>query len=97
MSENIAPLIVIQGLTLSGKPFRPSDWADRLAGVFTCLGNDHRLCYSPYVRPITIDNIRCVEVLPALKEIDPMAFSFLMNFARDNELTVLEQAGEQAA
>jgi hypothetical protein len=96
MRDSTSPPLIIQGITLSGKTFRPSDWADRLAGVFTCLGNDHRLCYSPYVRPLTLDNIRCVEVLPELKEIDPMAFKFLMNFARDNELKVQEQRGETA-
>ena len=25
--------VFIQGVTLSGKTFRPSDWAERLAGV----------------------------------------------------------------
>jgi hypothetical protein len=97
MIEDPPSGIIIKGITQEGKTFRPSDWAERLAGVFTCFGPDQRLCYSPYIRPVTLDNVRCVEVQPALREIDAMAFNFLMNFARDNELQVENPAGEEAA
>jgi len=33
---------VIQGVTLEGKPFRPSDRAERLCGVMSAFGGDHR-------------------------------------------------------
>ncbi|MFA7239036.1 MAG: DUF3579 domain-containing protein [Sulfuricellaceae bacterium] len=82
--------IVIQGLTASGKPFRPSDWAERLSGVFSVLGVDHRLNYSPYVHPITIDGVRCVVVDKQLEALEPRAFRFLLAFAKDNELRVIE-------
>lgn len=88
---NTPSCVLIKGETTSGKTFRPSDWAERLAGVFTCLGDDHRLCYSPYVRPVTVENVRSVEVSAQLREIDPMAFRFLMNFARDNDLQIIGQ------
>lgn len=82
--------IVIQGLTASGKPFRPSDWAERLSGVFSVLGVDHRLNYSPYVKPITINGVRCVVVDKQLEALEPRAFRFLLAFAKDNELKVIE-------
>lgn len=82
--------IVIQGLTASGKPFRPSDWAERLSGVFSVLGPDHRLNYSPYVHPITIDGVRCVVVDKQLAALEPRAYRFLLAFARDNELRVID-------
>ncbi len=85
-----SPHIVIQGLIPSGRPFRPSDWADRLSGVFSVLGKDHRLNYSPYVKPTTIDGVRCVLVDRRLEELDPRAFRFLLGFAKDNELRVIE-------
>jgi len=53
---------VIQGVTLEGKPFRPSDWAERLCGVMSAFGGDHRMQYSPYVHPVTTAGIRCVVV-----------------------------------
>jgi len=79
---------VIQGITLDGKQFRPSDWADRLAGVMCSFGGDNRMAYSPYCYPITSNNIKCVVVDIRLKEIEPMAYTFLLNFAKDNELQV---------
>ena len=77
---------VIQGVTLDGKPFRPSDWAERLCGVMAAFGGDHRMQYSPFVHPITANGIRCVVVDVRLEEIEPMAYRFLLSFAKDNEL-----------
>lgn len=77
---------VIQGLTLDGKPFRPSDWAERLCGVMSAFGTDGRMQYSPYVFPVSSAGVKCVVVLKDLEEVEPMAFNFLLNFARDNEL-----------
>lgn len=78
--------IVIMGSTLDGKPFRPSDWAERLAGCVSSFGGDGRLGYSPYCFPITSAGVRCVVVDVRLKELEPMAHAFLLNFAKDNEL-----------
>ncbi len=77
---------VIQGMTLDGKPFRPSDWAERLCGIMAAFGGDHRMQYSPYVHPVTSGGIRCVVVDIRLEEIEPMAYRFLLNFATENEL-----------
>ena len=77
---------VIRGETLDGKPFRPSDWAERLCGVMSAFGGDHRMAYSPFVHPITANGVRCVVVDARLESIEPMAYRFLLNFAKDNEL-----------
>ena len=78
---------VIQGLTLDGKPFRPSDWAERLCGVMSAFGGDHRMQYSPFVHPVTAAGVRCVVVDVRLEEVEPMAYRFLLSFAKDNDLT----------
>jgi hypothetical protein len=83
--ETIAEF-VIQGVTLDGKPFRPSDWAERLCGVMAAFGGDHRMQYSPYVHPVTSAGVRCVVVDIRLEELEPMAYRFLLSFAKDNEL-----------
>ncbi len=80
--------IVIRGVTTSGKTFRPSDWAERLCGVMSAFGRERHLEYSPYVQPINSGGVKCVVVSRQLKEIESMAFNFLMNFAKDNELQV---------
>jgi hypothetical protein len=88
---------VIQGLTRAGATFRPSDWAERLAGAMSSFrpGAGPRsyasfIGYSPYCVPRVIDGVKCVIVSEALRDLEPMAWDFVMNFARDNELTVIE-------
>lgn len=82
----------IQGVTQSGKVFRPSDWAERLCGVMSRFAPDddyeegNRPQYSPYVRPIMVGDLRCVVVDERLNELEPMAYNFVLNFAADNDL-----------
>jgi hypothetical protein len=87
----------IQGVTLDGRTFRPSDWAERLAGAMSSFrpgssagGIGAYIGYSPYCVPRVIEGIKCVIVNEALKDIEPMAWDFVMNFARDNGLKVVE-------
>jgi len=46
--------------------------------------------YSPYCIPTVIGNVKCVVVNEALRDVEPMAWDFVMNFARDNDLQVGE-------
>jgi hypothetical protein len=87
----------IQGQTSSGRPFRPSDWAERLCGVMSCYrpggiatGRDAYIGYSPYVRPTIVGGVKCVVVDERLRDVEKLAFDFVMNFARDNDLPVVE-------
>src|SRR3990172_7533923 len=84
---------VIQGMTLEGKPFRPSDWAERLCGVMSAFGGDHRMQYSPYVHPVTASGVRCVVVDLRLEEIEPMAYRFLVSFASDHQFKTRDGRG----
>ncbi len=87
--------VFIQGVTLSGKTFRPSDWAERLAGVMSSFRPGgaqpgSHLSYSPWCIPTTLGGVKCVVVHADLRDAEPMAWDFCMNFARDNELQVVE-------
>ena len=80
---------IIVGITIDGKKFRPSDWADRLCGVMSAFSADNRMMYSPYVRPgCTLKGDKTVLVDARLYDIEPMAYKFMVNFARDNQLQV---------
>lgn len=88
----------IQGVTAQGRDFRPSDWAERLAGAMSSFrpgggqgGIGSFIGYSPYCVPRVVDGVKCVIVNEALRGIEPMAWDFVMNFARDNELRVIER------
>jgi hypothetical protein len=88
MVSNSAKEVFIQGVTRDGKTFRPSDWADRLCGVMTQPGS--HLTYSPWCVPTVINGVKCVVVNSALREIEPMAWDFAINFAKDNDLQMAE-------
>jgi hypothetical protein len=82
--------IIIQGITSNGREFRPSDWAERLSGILSTFGVDQKLSYAPFVRPMVHNNVRCVAVDKQLEKIDPRVFEFIMTFARDNDLQVVD-------
>jgi len=81
----------ILGITHGGRVFRPSDWAERLAGVMSqfrpgsAKATSH-ISYSPWCVPSTLNGVKCVVVSEALRAHNVMAWDFCMNFARDNEL-----------
>ena len=78
--------ILIVGITTDGETFRPSDWAERLCGCMALFGDDQRISYSPYLRPIIAAGAKCVVVDRRLEHMSPEAFNFLMTFCSDNEL-----------
>ncbi len=79
---------VIWGVTASGRTFRPSDWNERLAGLTSAFGLDHKLLYSPLVEPMSIGGVKAVVIDCKLASLEPRLYQFLLNFARDNELRV---------
>jgi hypothetical protein len=102
MADNIpspdapAKEFFIQGITSDGRQFRPSDWAERLCGVMSCFrpegagGRNAHLQYSPYVRPVLLNGVRSVVVNEDLRQIEPLAYHFVVNFAKDNDLQILQ-------
>jgi len=60
-------------------PFHP---AGRVPGA--------HLSYSPWCVPRVVNGTKCVVVDPALRDYDVMAWDFVMNFARDNDLQTVE-------
>ncbi len=82
--------LLIHGTTSSGERFRPSDWAERLAGVMSQFRPAGSIggpaTYSPYVVPLLLNGVRCVEVDPRLRDLEPLAWKFVCGFALDNGL-----------
>ena len=97
---------LIRGVTLDGQTFRPSDWAERLAGAMSCFRPDgvqgrigDYIGYSPLCVPRLIGGVKCVIVSEALKSVEPMAWDFVISFARDNQLELVsgwQGAGPEA-
>lgn len=89
--------LIIHGVTEEGQGFRPSDWAERLAGVMSHfrpggnVGPGNHITYSPYVVPNIIDGVKCVIVDFRLRELEPLAWKFVADFAKDNKLKTSER------
>ncbi|MCF6211722.1 MAG: DUF3579 domain-containing protein [Gammaproteobacteria bacterium] len=82
--------IIIEGITESGRKFRPSDWAERMSGSLSTFGRDHRIHYSPLLHPKTINGIKCIIIDPQLEEVAPETYSYIMSWAANNELKISE-------
>ena len=100
MPADAAKEFLILGLTRDGKPFRPTDWAERLAGVMSQFrpGGPQRgshLGYSPWCVPGIRDGVRCVVVHYDLRDCEVLAWDFCMNFAKDNDLQTLPGRSER--
>jgi hypothetical protein len=83
----------IHGVTKSGAKFRPSDWAERLCGVMSGFGPKAKgpnayMQYSIYVRPTIVGDFKAVILDSRLRDIELLAFDFVLNFAKDNDLVV---------
>ncbi len=86
--------IIIEGNTRAGKPFRPSDWVDRMCSTYATFGEDRKLKYSPYLKPRVVNGVRCLAVDMKLKVVNPEGYAQLMHFADENQLNVLNSSGE---
>jgi hypothetical protein len=92
--KELAGEFFILGMTNTGRQFRPSDWAERLCGAMSCFrpedGRNAHLKYSPYVRPTVVNGLKAVVVSRALQELEPLAYHFVVDFAKDNDLQVVD-------
>jgi hypothetical protein len=100
MVSSTAREVFIQGITRDGRTFRPSDWAERLAGVMSSFRPGgaqpgSHLNYSPWCIPTVIEGVKCVIVNRELRDYEPMAWDFVLNFAKDNDLKLSEDRFEK--
>ena len=79
--------IVIEGITEEGKKFRPSDWAERMSGQLSTFKN-HRIYYSPLLRPSYKGGNRCVVLDPELENTNPALYKHILDFAKNNKLKI---------
>jgi len=95
-TEIAAGEFFILGLTNAGRQFRPSDWAERLCGVMSCFrpegsgGRNAHLQFSPYVHPTMVNGVKAVVVDKTLQKAEPLAYHFVINFAKDNDLQLVD-------
>ena len=83
---------LIAGITRQGHAFRPSDWAERLAGVVTVFVEERATQRAAHARqfasPVVHDGVKSLLIDATLRDFCPSAFDFLSGFAIDNGLTL---------
>ena len=82
--------LIIQGISVDNKRFRPSDWVERISASMAVFGRDHKLRYSNYVQPCVLDGLKCIIVAEDLSIMNPEAYDFIMGFAHANKLCIKE-------
>lgn len=87
-------ILIIQGITEDGRKFRPSDWAERMSGMLSTFGDDHRIHYSPQLRPISLNGVKSIAIDTSLSESQPGIYNQIMDFARRNALSIIEHTPE---
>ena len=83
--------IIILGKTRENKKFRPSAWPDMLAGHGSRFDIDKRLCYNNYLMPCNFQDgkVPALRIDKKLKKINPMLYKFVLDFARNNSLKMI--------
>ena len=90
-------VVIIFGFTSTGEKFRPSDWIERFCGVMAPYDTTYQssgeqvniqksMGYSDLVFPTTHNGERVVIALEHLKAIEPLAWEFVLNFIKENDL-----------
>ena len=99
-ANRIRPLlegVVPDELRTPHRRFAAERWPERLAGAMESFspapppgGLEAFIAYSPYCEPRLQDGVKGVFVDARLRDVEPMAWHFVMNFARDNDLVVVD-------
>ena len=90
-------VLIIFGITNTGEKFRPSDWIERFCGVMAPYNTTYEssgervnfqkgMGYSDLVFPTTHKGERVVMALEQLNDIEPLAWEFVLNFIKENDL-----------
>ena len=90
-------VLIIFGVTSTGEKFRPSDWIERFCGVMAPYDTNYQalgervniqkgMGYSDLVFPTTYKEERVVLVMEKLNDIEPLAWEFVLNFIKENDL-----------
>lgn len=95
MADHKDKKIIIEGVTMQGKEFRPSDWAERMSGALASFKNS-RIQYSPLLQPsINNEGFKCVLLDPKLKDSSPQLYQSILDFAEANQLKICGEKEEE--
>jgi len=108
--SNDLPKLVIEGVTTDGDVFRPSDWIERLLDSLAHYGQDRRTGerlpyrgperrrdHQAFLQAQICDGHKCLVVDLRLRDTNPAAYRFLLEFIQNNHLRMRETGSERSA
>ena len=81
--------LLVLGVTTENRPFRPSDWTERICGVIANYDSKGRWAYSELAQPVMHEGRVGVKIKTALAEMNPNAYQFIIGFAQNNHLRII--------
>lgn len=86
---NTSEELLILSITAENRPFRPSDWTERICGIIANYDSKGRWAYSELAHPVIHEGKAGVKIKIILAEINPNAYQFIMDFAQNNHLRII--------
>ena len=83
-------VIIVKGRNAEGVKFRPSDWVECLASCAASYAEHKRLTWHQGLKPVYIDNEKCLAIDIALESIQPVIWNHVISFAFANNLEIIE-------
>ena len=88
MAEKQQNSKIIEGVTLDGENFRPSDWAERMCGSLSEF-RQRRIHYDPRLKPLCNKaGIKCLFLDGSLATELPKLYDSIIEFAEKNNLRI---------
>lgn len=91
--DPIDSVLLISGLTVQGKKFRPSDWCERLYGTIEALKNEDFYDEAKnLIQLIHHEGQKCILIHNQLRDLNLMVYNFYQNFANQNNLATFQMS-----
>jgi hypothetical protein len=66
-----------------------------MSGMLSTFGKDHRILYSPQLKPLSFGGNKCIVIDRALESSHPGVFHQIIDFAKRNDLVIVNGQGEE--
>lgn len=66
-----------------------------MSGMLSTFGDDHRIHYSPQLKPMSYGGNKCIAIDRDLENSNPGVFNQIIDFAKRNELVIADGQGDE--
>ena len=81
--------IIIVGKTKDGHRFRPTNWNERLANIYSEMDEYGRGVYNRNITPCIIDGVTCLLIRIELEKSNNEGWNHIIGFCIENNLLII--------